>query len=68
MNNHNLYIYRTVGQRIPIIDIDEEGNLIQDNYEEIVDIFDTVIACEACEQTKQNIFAVHNISKDWKVF
>jgi hypothetical protein len=68
MNNHEVWVYRTASIRTLVADIDEEGNVLQDNYDEVVDYFDTFLACDECERTHQNIFKFHDISEDWSAF
>ena len=68
MNNHEIYVYRTVSQRTPVIDMDEEGNVIEADHSQIVDCFDTFLVCEECERAGKNLLKVHDISEDWSAY
>jgi len=65
---HRIYIYRELTEIVPIIDTDTEGNVILDSYSDIVDVGNTQLLCDTCDEQGLDIYDTHEISREWQAF
>lgn len=68
IKGHKIYIYRELTEVVPIIDTDTEGSVILDNSSEVVDVSNTQLLCDTCEEQGLDIYETHEISTEWQAY
>ena len=68
IKGHKIYIYRELTEIVPIIDTDTDGSVIMDSYSDVVDVGNTQLLCDTCDEQGLDLYEVHEISTEWQAY